>query len=282
MAPCPLARAALVAALFASIAAIGAKAAAPADPYDGDWHTSLTPYAWLAGSTTKLDFVNPVNGANVSVTATETATQVLGKLHFALMGINEVRKGEWTVFGDVLYASVGSSNAQVKTVTGPNGLVEIPINVDTKDSLQQLILTLGVGRSIYHDDGSFADAFAGVRYGAIKSKLDFNLAGPLNLISKSGRFEDADHSWDAVVGVKGRYMFDRGPWYFLYYGDVGTGRSNLTGQVYAGPGYAFDWGDVFVTFRYLHYDTGTSARLIKRLDMYGPMLGATFYLDGLF
>jgi hypothetical protein len=280
MPPRLLARAAL-AAVFVSFAA-GAQAAAPANPYDGDWHTSLTPYVWLAGSTTKLNFVNPVNGANVSASATQTATQTLGKLHFALMGINEVRKGEWTAFGDVLYASIGSSSAKVRTVTGPNGLVEIPVNVDTKDSLQQLILTLGVGRSIYHDDGSFADAFAGVRYGAIKAKLDFSLAGPLNLLPKSGRLENADHTWDAIVGVKGRYMFDRGPWFFLYYGDVGSGRSNLTGQVYAGPGYALDWGDLFVTFRYLHLDTGANSRHIRQLDMYGPMIGGTIYLDGLF
>jgi hypothetical protein len=271
------ARAAFAAAAFMSLALFPADAqAAPANPYDGDWHFTLTPYAWIPAATADLNFVNPVNGANASVHS--SAGDILSNLKFALMGTGDVRNGEWTAFADIIYADLGSSKAKVKTITGPNGLLEIPIDVDTKASLQEVDLTLGVGRSIYHDGGSFADGFAGVRYAAIKSALDFSFAGPLNLFPISGRLRNSTHTWDALVGVKGRYAFESSPWFILYYGDVGTGRSNLTGQVYAGPGYAFDWGDMFLTFRYLHYDIGAHARLINQLDIYGPAIGATFYL----
>ncbi len=282
MASRTLPHAALAAALLFGVAVLpGSAHASPADPYDGNWHFTLTPYAWIAGNTADLNLIDPRTGSNVSVHS--SAGDILKDLKFALMGINDVRKGEWTAFVDLIYANLGSSHAEVRTVTGPNGLVEIPVNVDTKDSFQQILATFGIGRSIYHDDaGSYADGFAGFRYGAAKSVLDFSFAGPLNLLSKSGRLINSGHTWDAIVGVKGRFMFDRGPWFFIYYGDVGTGRSTLTGQVYAGPGYAFDWGDVFVTFRYLHYETGAKPRLVNSLDMYGPAIGATFYLDGLF
>lgn len=272
------ARAALAAFALAALAASPA-CADPLRPnmYDGDWHFTLTPYVWLPGVTSDLSYRIPGHPeANASVHT--SAGDILSKLKFALMGTGDARKGEWTVFADLLYVDLGSTKSKVRTVTGPGGLVEFPVDVGTKASLQEGIVTLGVGRSIYHDGGSFADAFAGARWFGVKSALDFRFAGPLNLLPISGRLRDSAHSWDAIVGVKGRYAFEQSPWFLSYYGDVGTGKSTLTGQLAAGPGYAFDWGDVSLVMRYLHYTTAGNARLLRSLDMYGPAIGATFYL----
>ena len=42
--------------------------------------------------------------------------------------------------------------------------------------------------------------------------------------------------------------------YIEFYGDVGTGESDLTWQAMAGIGYKFKWFDVVATYRYLDWD----------------------------
>jgi hypothetical protein len=272
-----LAAGAAFAALAIVLAASPAAAAAPQNPYDGDWHFTLSPYGWITGVTSTLAFSIP-GQIGAEATVHSSAGDLLSNLKFAVMGTVSARKGEWIVFGDLIYADLGSTKAQVRTLTGPAGLVEFPVNVGTKVSLQQGIVTLGIGRSIYHDDNFSADGFAGVRWLGVKAALDFHFAGPLNLLPISGQLRNSGHSWDAIVGVKGRYAFERSRWFLFYYGDTGTGQSTLTGQVAAGPGYAFDWGDMFLLMRYLHYDNGGPGKRLQGIDLYGPAIGATFYL----
>lgn len=268
---------AAVAVLATTLTALPARAAPPRDPYDGNWHFTLSPYGWITGVTSTLAFSIP-NIPGATATVHSSAGDVLSHLKSALMGTATARQGEWMFFGDLIYADLGSTKSSVRTLTGPSGLIEFPIDAGTKASLQEGIVTLGVGRSIYHDDSSFADGFAGVRWLGARATLDFRFTGPLNLLPISGRLHTSGHSWDAIVGVRGRYGFEHSRWFLFYYGDTGTGQSTLTGQVAAGPGYAFDWGDMFLLMRYLHYDNGGSGKRLEGIDLYGPAIGATFYL----
>lgn len=273
-----IAQGALAALVLAGLAAQPVTAAArDADPYDGAWHFTLSPYGWITGVTSTLAFSIPGH-ADSMASVHSSAGDLLSNLKFALMGTASARKGEWVVVGDLIYADLGSTKAKVRTLTGPSGLVEFPVDVGTKESLQEGIVTLGVGRALYHDENSFADAFVGTRWLGVKAALDFRFAGPLNLLPASGQLRNSGHTWDAIVGIRGRYGFEQSRWFFSYYGDVGTGQSALTGQVAAGPGYAFDWGDLFLAMRYLHYDTGGSGKRLQGIDLYGPAIGATFYL----
>jgi hypothetical protein len=40
-------------------------------------------------------------------------------------------------------------------------------------------------------------------------------------------------------------------------------------------GYGFSWGDLLLTYRYLHYDADEN-RLLDDISLQGPALGATF------
>lgn len=262
--------------LIASLATPAAANTASEEAFDGDWHFSLSPYAWIPGVTSDLHY--RIRGKEGDASVHLSASELLSHLKFGFMGMADARKGEWSGFTDLIYANLGAMKARVRILTGPAGLVEIPINIGTKASLQEGILTFGIGRAIYHDDGSWADGFVGMRWLGAKSVLDFSFAGPLTLLPISGRLSDSGNLWDLVAGVRGRYRIRSSAWFLKYYGDVGTGESQLTGQIAVGPGYAFDWGDLYLGFRYLHYTLGVRERLITGLDMYGPTIGATFYL----
>ena len=60
------------------------------------------------------------------------------------------------------------------------------------------------------------------------------------------------------------------PWYL----DIGTGDSDLTWQTVLGLGYAFDWGQLTVTWTMLEYELSDGR--IEELNFSGPSAGATF------
>src|SRR5262249_11656716 len=123
-------------------AAVVAATATPAlaDVYDGDWHFSLSPYAWLAGSDTSLQFRMP-GGAVSRTTLSASPTDVVKHLHFGFFGFSDVRKGEWSAFSDLMYVSLGDSATIVHSITLPNGSVQVPINLRTNVGLQELAWT---------------------------------------------------------------------------------------------------------------------------------------------
>jgi hypothetical protein len=52
----------------------------------------------------------------------------------------------------------------------------------------------------------------------------------------------------------------------------GAGDSELTSTAYTGVGYAFDWGELTLTYRYLYYDQGQS-KTVQDLAFHGPVFG---------
>ena len=86
-----------------------------------------------------------------------------------------------------------------------------------------------------------------------------------------------EQNWDAVVGVKGRIGIGANrEWFVPYYLDIGTGDSDLTWQGVVGIGYAFPWGEVIATWRYLDYNFKSSAK-VDDLKMNGPLLGVALH-----
>jgi hypothetical protein len=264
----------MAAALAAAFgAAIPAPALADVDPYDGGWHSSFSPYVWLAGSDMTLRFTRR-DGTVAETTVSESPFDVLKQLHFALMGAGDIRKGDWVVVNDLIYASIGDGNTSVRNITFPDGSVQIPVNVHTSDGIKELIVTAGVGYAVLHDGVSSADVFVGVRAAAMNTKLEWNFAGPLGLFPKSGKVTNYESLWDGIVGIRGRIGIEGTPWFIPYYADIGSGESHLTAQMMTGVGYAFSWGDLGLTYRYLYYHPERSGP-VERLGMHGFLLGTT-------
>ena len=89
---------------------------------------------------------------------------------------------------------------------------------------------------------------------------------------RSGEGNTSGNNWNGIVGVKGRFaLSDDRAWYVPYYLDVGTGDSKLTWQFQGGVGYAFNWGDVVATWRYLDFNN-KSGKPIQDLNTNGPQV----------
>ena len=141
-------------------------------------------------------------------------------------------------------------------MTGPGGIVEIPVDAGSKVGLKGFVWTLAGAYTVFNEPRWSMDVLAGFRDLQMKSSLDWHFSGPLGLLPQDGSFSRTKVLLDAIIGVKGRASIgESGHWFVPYYGDVGTGGSEVTWQLAAGVGYAFDWGDLSFDYRALHYET---------------------------
>jgi hypothetical protein len=114
---------------------------------------------------------------------------------------------------------------------------------------------------------------------ALEARLGWSIVGNLNGIPQpgpAGNRSAGQDSWDGVIGVKGKVFFgDEKTWVAPYYADIGTRDSELTYQLVGGIGYAFKWGEVAASWRYLDY-TMKSGGPFEDLNLSGPQLSVTF------
>lgn len=263
--------------MLAISALIGLLFAAPAraaeDPYDGNWRFTLTPYLWLPSLDGTLRFDLPNGSPNVSASAGD----ILENLDFAFMATGDVRKGRWSAFTDFIYLDLSDDNAEVRSVTGPGGVVEIPVDIGTQSGVKGYLWTLAASYTLLRGPAASLDFFAGFRDAQLKASLDWEFAGPLGLFPQSGSASNTTVIWNGLIGLKGKIrLSESGTWFIPYYADIGWGASSSTWQGLIGLGYAFGWGDLHLTYRHLHYDMD-EGRAIDELSLSGPTLGATFH-----
>ncbi len=263
----------LVALLLGTIAiAAAAPAGAAEDMFDGKWHFSVTPYLWLPIITGTVTYDNPAGGGG-SISAEVDPSSYLTALDFAAMVTGEARKNKWLVFTDYMYIHFGGDESAVKSVAGPGGIVQVPININGSASLLTNVWTLAGGYSVVHESAGDLDVFAGTRLLNFSSTLSWNFAGPIGALAKSGSVSETKNLWDGIIGAKGEARFGGSNWFMPYYADIGAGSNNWTWQASLGAGYRFGWGDVVLTMRSLSYDANDNQ---LNLRMTGPALGASF------
>jgi hypothetical protein len=262
----------LLAAALLAVSLGTAQASAAEDPYDGNWRFSFTPYLWLPSLDGTLRFDLPNGSPNVSASAGD----ILEKLNFAFMAAGDVRKGDWSVFTDFIYLNLSDENATVRSITGPGGVIEIPIDIGTQSSQRGFVWTLAAGYTLLRGPAASLDLFAGVRDLQLRASLDWQFAGPVGAFPQAGSASNTNVAWTGLIGLKGRVSLGgSGPWFVPYYADIGWGSSVTTWQGLIGVGYGFSWGDLLLTYRYLHYDADEN-RLLDDISLQGPALGATF------
>ena len=255
----------------------GPASAAGVDMYDGEWHYSLTPYAWFPNISQTLQVTTPLGGGK-TVEVEVKPDSYLSSLEFALMGTFEARKGDWALAMDLIYNDFSDQKGEIKTVQGPRGNELPPIDANVNVDIRALIWT-GIGSyTVVRSTAGTLDAFGGVRYLGLETSTDLSFSGPEGVLGRSGDHSEKLNVWDGIIGVRGEVQLGAGgAWFLPYYLDIGTGNySNWTWQGWAGVGYRFDWGDVMLVYRNLSYST-TGDELLEDLRMAGPALGATFH-----
>ena len=232
------------------------------DSYSGDnWEYSLDIYMWMSGMQ---------GSTNSGIDFDVDFDTLLKNLKMTFMGAMEARNGKYSLFADIIYLNVGGSKSATVVGDGPFGLYQ-----DRKAGigLKSWIVTLGGGYNVIDTQQHRLDIIAGARYFSLREDISLKLSvGPVTLFDRSVSI--SDHVWDAIVGVKGNVNIDAN-WFIPYYFDIGAGGSDLTLQAMAGVGYRFEWGDLLLTYRYMHYDY-KSDFINSDLDIDGPLLGAKF------
>jgi hypothetical protein len=260
-------RACLVTALL-----LAAAPAAPAGEND-EWHFSLTPYLWLPSLEFAGDFETPPGGdgrPDVEVGPID----FLEHLELAFMLAAEAHRGNWFVRADIVYVDFGHEDAAVKSVSGPGGSVEIPVDTGTTVTLDGLQWQATVGYLAVRTSNVSLEIFGGVRYLDVSASLDWEFDGPLDLLPQSGSSSQNLELWDGIIGTRGRVAFSNRRWFLPFHLDAGAGSSVSTWQAFAGLGYAFSWGDAIAAYRHLEYDQ-EEGELLRGARLSGPAIGVS-------
>ncbi|HJY76761.1 MAG TPA: hypothetical protein VKE95_09020 [Burkholderiales bacterium] len=245
-----------------------------------EWKFSLTPYLWLPNINGTLKYSIPP-GAAAGPEVDTGPNNYLENLSFALMLAGEARKGKWSVFTDLIYLDFDSEKSAVKAVNFGGDRISTSLNSSTKSSLTGVAWTFGGGYNVVQDPKHSLDLLGGARYFGLKASSDWQLGAAVNgpnsqTFAASGSISQREDIWDAIVGLRGRVKFgEGGAWFVPYYLDIGAGTSKLTGQSLLGVGYAFKWGELVGTYRYVLYDMKDD-KLLQDIRFAGPAIGATF------
>lgn len=227
---------------------------------DDEWKFKAQVYGWLPTIESTLP-----NDDDLKLNIDD----ILDYLDFTFMGVFQARKGDWAVVSDAVYLKISTSEAGNTTV--PVGPFNVPTRAEIGVEMETWIVSLAGAYRIHQADKFDVQVLAGARYLSldIDAELDTSLLPGEKLVS--GR----DDVWDAIVGVRGlAELSDK--WWLTYRFDIGTGGSDQTWNAIAQFGRKFDWGSLAVGYRYLHYDFDSDFKLLKDLDVYGPVIGVAW------
>lgn len=247
-------------------------------PTDGKWHSSVTPYLWLPAINGIFQFqrTSLINGQPIPVTINSQVTpgSYFSHINGGALASFETRKNEAAFFGDFIWLNLSAQNGTVKSVVGPGGRVEFPVNVNGGGRVKSIIWTIGTSGTVVHNDNFTLDVLFGVRSAWISSQANWNFAGPLDILPISGSIEKSGSTADVFTGIRGKLRL--GSRFFLpYYGDAGWGTGSSTWQAYSGIGYEENWGNVVLVWRNLAYNTDST---VQKLNFGGAALGFTIKL----
>jgi hypothetical protein len=234
-----------------------------ADEENGFQH-SLSIYGWLPSMDGTLKYNIPGEGVEPD---SELESGIADTLDMVFMGSYGVRKEKWSFLADMVYLKMSAS--QEATINTPN-LPNIPdIHLNAEQELTAWLLGFYGGYNFVKTENFTMDAIAGLRYFSLGLDLSFSLNNRMKVFSPS------IENYDGVIGAQGTYTINEN-WYIPYSFDIGAGDSDLTWQANMSLGYMFDWGDILLTYRYLHYGFGEDS-FVNDFDLYGPKLGLVFH-----
>jgi hypothetical protein len=254
--------------------------------YDGKTHVTLAPYIWGANVGGSFQYTIPTLPGRPRGIAqsgfTVAPSQYLPKLNTAAMVYADVRKGDFDVWGDVIYVNASISSSTTGTITGPRGR-QIPLSLDTNAHLSTAVWEVAAGWTAARGHNADLSLFTGIRSFPTNLTLDYNATvGKRGIIAPSGTIDDSVYLSDLFVGLRGRVFFGDSHFFVPYYGDYGTSINTIpqqTWQAYGGGGYAFNHGQTLILlYRALDYNSFAPNVHVQHLTMYGPLLGYTFQL----
>jgi len=261
-------------AIAALVPAMAAAQTAQPGPLPGPWKYSASVYAYapsIGGSS-----VFPAEGGT---TISVTGKQILNALKMTFMGNFEAHNGAWGVLTDLVYVDLGNAKSNTRDFTIGNIGLPAGTTADLDWDYKATVWTLAGQYRLASEPSMTLDVLAGVRLFDQRQRLRWSISGDIGPIAPAGRSGSANLSesvWDAIVGVKTRYVFGANrEWAIPLYLDVGAGQSESTVQAAAGITYAFQWGELSTLWRYVGYHA-KAGKAITDMNFNGPQIGAVF------
>jgi hypothetical protein len=240
---------------IAALLLFGTASAAAQEKSSDQWQYDFELYFWLPRIYTTTASQDHI---------TLTLWDLISNLKWMTMVDFGARKNKWSFGADFIYLKIGDS-AQ-KTTGGPFGR---PETLDVDVSLKGFISTLSGGYQIAGNDKYQLDIIAGARY------LDLELPLTIEIDDKTESVDPGGNTWDGIVGVSGVTTLND-KWYVDYYGDIGTGDSDVTWQTKVGFGYKLKKFTGTFGFRYLRWNFPKKDEL-KNMRVIGPYVGAKWF-----
>ncbi len=232
----------------------GAASASAQEKSADQWQYDFEVYGWLP----QLDITTATGGE-----ITLTLKDLLKNMDMMAMFDFGARKDKWSMNADFIYLNLGAK----EEISGE--IINRPVTLNVDVDLRAVISSIHGGYQIAVNDKNQLDVIAGIRYLYIRVPLEFDLGDRTRKVTLGG---SDDAKWDGIVGLQGvRTINDK--WYFDYYGDIGTGDSDLTWQTKLGFGYHFNKFTGTFGFRYLRWNFDEKGDL-DNLYIIGPYVGA--------
>lgn len=248
-------------------------------PVGSGWTFAVAPYLWMASVRSAISYSPTRVNRSINARVDESFSDVFKQLNFAIMAGAEARRGPFSLQADAIYIDLLQDHSGVRSVTGPFGLVEVPVNLGGKLKLKTTIGSLTGGYDIFRNDRGFVQLFGGFRYLGLRSTLDWNFQGPLGNLDRAGVAKSDADIWNGIAGLRGEHALGDGPWKAIYSVDVGAGGSKLTWQGLAEVAYVRRWGDVGLGWRYLDFEQ-SGQKSTANLRMSGPIISLRYRFGG--
>jgi hypothetical protein len=251
------------------------------------WRFDLEPYVWTPG-------LGGVSGTGSSINV--GFTDVLQDLNFMAMGKVTASKNKFSVFVDAINIKLngGDSSQYPIPISGddfansplaglPPGTVA-SVTDQAKAVLKGWVVSSAAGYELIDNERGSLHVLAGARYLSLDVTTTLSLTASLTVPGFGGGsggggaiISGTDTFWDGIVGVSGKLHLDTAKKiYFSYYGDVGTGDTDLTWSVQGTFGYRInDQWDVRAGYRYLRWNFESGAALAN-LHVRGPQFGVNY------
>lgn len=259
--------------------AAGRAAADDIDKWDGQWHFDATAYGWVPFQYTTVNVPALAGGGQQTI---ETQpSQYLKYLKIAALLDGAVQKGDWGLWTDFIYMNLGTTATHTRRIGLPGGGdAGLTVDREIDTAVRAAIWTIAPTYTVMHNDSGSLDVMAGLRYSSFRLSFayNFSVVQPPLPNALGGGFWPTWDSTVGIIGAKGKLnLSSDGKWYLPYVVDIGDGSKNWQWEAFLGAGYHFHWGDITLGVRNLSYHTTDNQRLINKVRMTGPLLGATFH-----
>jgi len=227
---------------------------------ENQWRGSITPYLWLENvSGMVARDGNTLGSLNVDTSS------LLSNLNFAAMVEGEVHRGNWGIWGDLVYSQLSSQASHLSIGSA---------TLQTTTSLTTGIYDIAATYTLHSSPNAYVDGLLGARILTQDTTVNLSLGGPLpDGVSRNS----SSTVTNAIVGVKGRVRISDSEWFVPFYLDVGGGgpQTNVTSQAMVGIGKAYSWGDVTLALKNVYYQLHQN-KVTGDLDLFGAALAVTF------